>query len=313
MRDTFVDTLLGLAKADPRVTLLTGDLGFGVLDKFACELPRQFLNLGVAEQNMTGVATGMALEGRIVFTYSIANFPTLRCLEQIRNDAAYHQANVNIVAIGGGFSYGSLGMSHHATEDIAILRAVPNLAVYAPCDDAETRAITRRLADGSGPAYLRLDKSKVVLGGDITVQPGRLRCLLPGSQVAVVACGGIVDEGLTAAETLRHRGVSCAVYSSHTIKPLDRESVVALAREFEAIVTLEEHVLSGGLGGAVAEALMDAGIRPRRFLRIALPDEFSAIVGSQEYLRTRLGIDAASIADRIGNMFIGKLRDEAVS
>ena len=132
MRDVFIKTLLEMAKEDPSIILVTGDLGFGVFNEFRKVLPNQFLNAGVAEQNMTGLATGMALEGFKVFTYSIANFPILRCLEQVRNDACYHQANVNIVAIGGGFSYGSLGFSHHATEDIAIMRSLPEISVFAP-------------------------------------------------------------------------------------------------------------------------------------------------------------------------------------
>src|SRR3954468_17255260 len=154
MRDAFTRRLEELAAQDPRIFLITGDLGFGVLDPFEKKFPKQYLNAGVAEQNMTGLATGLALEGRVVFTYSIGNFPTLRCLEQIRNDAAYHEANVKIIAIGGGFSYGALGMSHHATEDLAILRAIPGITVVAPGDDLETRGATRALVETPGTCYL---------------------------------------------------------------------------------------------------------------------------------------------------------------
>src|SRR6185437_10903005 len=160
MRDTFIRELTELAADDPRIVLITGDLGFGVFEAYARRYPRQFLNAGVAEQNMTGLATGMALEGRIVFTYSIANFPSLRCLEQIRNDAAYHDANVKIVSIGSGFSYGQLGISHHATEDISILRALPGLTVVSPADDWEVAGATRALVSTPGTCYLRFDKSK---------------------------------------------------------------------------------------------------------------------------------------------------------
>src|SRR5437879_1465688 len=159
MRDTFVSALLELARKDTRISLLTGDLGFGVLDKFSSELPRQYVNVGVAEQNMTGVAVGMALTGRIVFTYSIGNFPTLRCLEQIRNDVCYHEANVKVVTVGGGFAYGGLGISHHATEDLAVMRALPNMVVVAPGDPVETDAATRAVALGRGPSYLRLGRA----------------------------------------------------------------------------------------------------------------------------------------------------------
>lgn len=299
MRDTFVATLLEQARADKRVILVTGDLGFGVLDEFSRQLPEQYLNAGVAEQNMTGVAAGMGLEGKIVFTYSIANFPTLRCLEQIRNDIAYHDANVKIVAIGGGFSYGSLGMSHHATEDLAILRAIPNVAVHAPCDDLEVRELTELLVRQTGPAYLRLDKSKVDPGMGNAFEAEKLRYMRAGQQVAIIACGGIVADALAAAEALMVHGIDCAVFSAHTLKPFDVVSMLRIATEYEAIVTLEEHVLSGGLGSLVAETLMDAAVIPRRFARIALPDEHSSIVGSQKYLRERLRIDACAVAQRI--------------
>ena len=158
MRDTFVRTLIEIAKKDKNVHLITGDLGFGVLKPYWEQLPDQFTNAGISEQNMTSVAAGMALEGKIVFTYSIGNFPTLRCLEQIRNDCAYHNANVKIVCVGGGFVYGSLGMSHHATEDLAIMRALPNIAVMAPGDLMEAQAATKAIYNHNGTCYLRLGR-----------------------------------------------------------------------------------------------------------------------------------------------------------
>src|SRR6185312_9680119 len=156
MRDVFIRELTQIAAARPEVMLLTADLGFGVLEEFAQRFPKQFLNVGIAEQNMTGLGAGLALEGRIVFTYSIGNFPTLRCLEQIRNDACYHEANVKIVSVGSGMSYGPLGISHHATEDLSILRALPNIAIVSPCDDWETSNATKALAQWPGTALFRL-------------------------------------------------------------------------------------------------------------------------------------------------------------
>ena len=158
MRDTFVRTLVQLAKEDKNIELVTGDLGFGVLKSFWEQCPDQFTNAGIAEQNMTSVAAGMALTGKNVFTYSIGNFPTLRCIEQIRNDCAYHHANVKVVCIGGGFVYGSLGMSHQATEDLAILRALPDVVVLAPADLVEAEECTKALAKYNGTAYLRLGR-----------------------------------------------------------------------------------------------------------------------------------------------------------
>lgn len=299
MRDAFVKALLAHARDDKRVMLVTGDLGFGVLTAFSQELPAQYINAGVAEQNMTGLSAGLALEGRNVFTYSIANFPTLRCLEQIRNDVIYHGASVNVVAIGGGFSYGSLGMSHHATEDVAIMRALPGLRVLAPCDELETVALVAQMIAEPAPTYLRLDKSKVA---DVHGEPfvaGRLRQLRQGEHVALVGYGGIVAEAMAAADVLERDGIRCAVYSAHTLKPFDGETLVRLAQQYGAMLTLEEHVPTGGLGSLAADTFVDSGTMPRRFARMCLPDAYSSIVGSQEYLRMRHGLDAPAIVARV--------------
>jgi transketolase len=298
VRDTFVATLTELAAADPQILLMTGDLGFGVLDKFAARFPQQYLNVGVAEQNLTGLATGIALEGRIVFTYSIANFPTLRCLEQIRNDVCYHDANVKIVSIGAGFSYGALGISHHATEDISIMRALPGMTVISPCDKWEVSEAVRALVNTPGPALLRLDKSAASTEG----RPGerfllgKARMLQDGRSVTLVAVGGIMGEVLQAATVLNAEGISCRILSMHTVKPLDTESLEKAAIETGGIITVEEHTVEGGLGGAVAECLLESGGYPKCFLRIGLKSEFSWHVGSQNYLRKLYGLDANSIA-----------------
>lgn len=300
MRDAFIARLESLAAADARVLLVTGDLGFGVLDSYASRFPRQFLNAGVAEQNMTGVATGIALEGRIVFTYSIANFPTLRCLEQIRNDAAYHNADVKVVAIGGGFSYGPLGMSHHATEDISIMRSL-GIPVLAPgCDWEAAEAVTALVAT-SGTCYLRLDKTSA---GD-THRPGekfvlgRARVLREGDDITLISTGGILRIVLDAAERLSVGGIGCRVLSMHTAHPLDRDAVLAAARETGGIVTVEEHTALGGMGGAVAECCLDAGVTPEVFRRVAWPAGSPYLVGSQEYLRSQYAMDAVAIVDAV--------------
>lgn len=297
MRDIFIQRLTQLAERDPRIMLITGDLGFKVLDNFAARFPAQFLNAGVAEQNMTGLATGLALEGHIVFTYSIANFTFMRCLEQIRNDAAYHDCNVNVVSVGGGFSYGQLGISHHATEDLTMMRALPNTTVASPGDDWETAEITGALAASPGVSYLRLDRSSA---GDLhrpgeTFQLGKIRTVREGSDLTLVSTGGILGEVLQAATALQQQGLSCRVLSVHTIKPLDVETLAAAARETQGLITIEEHTIHGGLGGAVAEALLEQGDLPRCFYRIGLRDGFSSVVGDQQYLRRIYGLDAAAI------------------
>lgn len=299
MRDQFIQTLGELAARDPRIVLITGDLGFAVFDKYKERLPSQFINAGVAEQNMTLVATGMALEGRIVFTYSIGNFPTLRCLEMIRNDAAYHGANVKVVSIGGGFSYGALGISHHATEDLAILRAIPDVTCFAPTSIGEVAECTHAAATIAGTCFLRLDKDKGFLGKE--TEPfdlGRPRKVRSGAHIAFFVAGGIISEVSKAADLLEKSNIGASIYAVHTIKPIKAEAFAEAARTHDAIVTVEEHTVQGGLGSLVLETLADAGAFPRRFLRIGLDDCFSSIVGSQGYLRSVYKMDAINIARR---------------
>ena len=299
MRDVFIKELLCHARKNNKIILITGDLGFGVLKDFAAEIPAQFINAGVAEQNMTGLAAGLALEGRNAFTYSIANFPTLRSLEQIRNDILYHEVSVNVVAVGGGFSYGALGMSHHATEDIAIMRALPGLRVFAPCDETETIELVKYMVEHPAPSYLRLDKSKVSQIGYEKFSRNKLRQMRTGENVALVAYGGIVSAAMIAADRLEGSGVSCSVYSAHTLKPFDVKSLIDLALNYDAVLTVEEHIKTGGLGSLAADVFLDAGIIPKRFARISLPDAYSSIVGSQDYLRAYNGLDANAITERV--------------
>ncbi len=298
MRDAFVRRLLSLAHEDPRIVLITGDLGFGVLDQFERELPTQYVNAGVAEQNMTALATGMALEGFVPFTYSIGNFSTLRCLEQLRNDTFYHDANVKVVCIGGGFTYGPLGMSHHATEDLSILRALPNVTIVAPSNDYETETAVEELVRRPGPFYLRLERiadASLDPGPTVPFKLGQARYVRNGTDVALIATGGVVTEALRSAEQLAIRGLSARVLSMHTLKPFDTTAVLAAARETAGIVTIEENNVLGGLGGAVAETCMEAGVMPRRFIRLGMKDVYSKIVGDQAFLRNIYGIDSAAI------------------
>lgn len=307
MRDRFVSTLMRLAQGDPNVHLITGDLGFGVLKPFWEQYPQQFTNAGIAEQNMTSFAAGMALEGKTVFTYSIGNFPTLRALEQIRNDCAYHDANVKIVSVGGGFVYGPLGMSHHATEDLAIMRALPNVTVVAPIDPAQAERATEAIYGFPGTCYLRLGR-----GGerDLAPPPDRLEigAAVPISEgesdVAILFTGGIGDEVMDAKAQLVKVGIVPTVISFPTVKPIDRSAIQNACARYGLLVTVEEHNLSGGFGGAVAEVV--ATLRgPRAALHcIGIKDEYVSTVGSQTYLRRVQGLDANSIVadvlDRIG-------------
>jgi len=300
MRDAFLTALTSLAEKDKDVVLLTGDLGYGVFEEFESRFPDQYFNVGVAEQNMTGVASGLSLEGKKVVTYSIGNFPTLRCLEQIRNDACYHDANITVVASGGGFSYGSLGMSHHATEDLAILRSLPNISVVAPCTAKEAGEATTAMVQGGGVGYLRLDKtaaedsvveSHFVIGGS--------RRYKEGTDITLIAIGGILDDVNIAALDLQKLGINVRTVGMHSIKPIDTNEILDAAKNTGGIVTIEEHNKDGGLGSAVSEVCMDLGVMPKKFLRIGLENMYSSIVGNQQYLRSRYHMDSVAIIDRV--------------
>ena len=301
MRDTFVKTLVEIAKEDKNIELVTGDLGFGVLKPFWEQLPNQFTNAGIAEQNMTTVAAGMALEGKTVFTYSIGNFPTIRCLEQIRNDCAYHNANVKIVCIGGGFVYGSLGMSHHATEEIAVLRALPDVVVMAPGDLVEAQEATKAIAQYKGTCYLRLGR-----GGEKRIhdriehfQIGKAIRVHDGEKVAIFSTGAIFEEVQGAYDLLNRQGLSPAVYTFPTVKPIDKDVICACAKDFDLIVTCEEHNIVGGFGSAVAEVMAEMPVKRAHLMRIGMQDMYATKVGSQAYLREQYGMSAKQIAEKI--------------
>ena len=299
MRDSFLKTITKLAAIDKDIVLLTADLGFGVFENFETKFPRQYFNVGVAEQNMTGLAAGLALEGKKVITYSIGNFPTLRCLEQIRNDGCYHDLNITIVAAGGGFSYGSLGMSHHATEDIAILRALPAMSVVAPGTAWEAGKATEALIKSNGVGYLRLDKTVADENSAHLFSLGGSNKYRTGKDLMLLTTGGILRDVILAAELLKEQGIDVGVVSMYSIKPIDKNVIVSAANETGGIVTIEEHNLDGGLGSSVAEVCMDNGIIPKVFSRIGLNNRYSSVVGSQDYLKSYYKMDASAIVKRV--------------
>jgi len=297
VRTAFVKELTRLAEENDRIFFITGDLGFGVIEDYAERFPGQFLNAGVAEANMTGLAAGLASTGRIVFTYSIANFPTIRALEQVRNDVGYHGLNVKIVSVGGGLAYGSLGYSHHAVEDLAIMRALPGMCVVAPGDPIEAAAATRAAVERPGPVYLRLGKAgePAVHAGQIDFRIGRAITMREGDAATIISTGGMLHAAAAAAERLHGEGIAVRHLSMHTISPLDTAAIEAAARETDRIVTAEEHVVTGGLFGAVAETLTRAGIAAR-VEPVSLPAAIVREVGSQDYLRSLYGLTPDGIA-----------------
>jgi transketolase len=284
---------------DTRIWLVVGDVGFGVIEPFVERFPDRYLNVGVAEANLAGVSAGLALSGAMPFMYSIANFPTLRCFEQIRNDICYNGANVKIVAVGAGFAYGSLGATHHATEDLAIMRTLPGMTVVAPADPAETALATRAAAKVEGAVYLRIGRS-----GDppVHAQPpeftlGRAIHVRQGSDVTIVATGAIVHSALLAAERLESAGISVRLLSMHTLKPIDRVAILHAANETGGIVTVEEHSVVGGLGSTVAQVIAEEGLHVGTFRSLALPDVFGHRIGSRDYLLEQYGLSPDAIAD----------------
>jgi transketolase len=303
VRTAFINELFALAKQDPRIVLIVGDLGFGVVTPFMEQLPAQFLNAGVAEQNMTGMAAGMALSGKIALTYSIANFPTLRCLEQVRNDVCYHNANVKVVSVGGGFTYGAMGATHHAIEDLAVMRALPGLLVVAPGDPIEARAATRAIIEYTGPCYVRLGKAgePIVHSSPINFELGKAIHLREGRDATLISIGGILQNTVRAAERLAKKGIETRVLSMHTLKPLDVDAVLAAARDTEAIFTIEEHSILGGLGTAVAEVLAETEGIKAPLKRIGVPPAFSPHIGSQEYMLQCHGLTDEAIAQTVAH------------
>ena len=300
MRDAFIKALGVIAEDDPDTILITGDLGFSVLDGFAERFPDQFINAGVAEQNMTAIACGMAMEGCTVYTYSIGNFPTLRCLEHLRNDVCYHDANVTAVAIGGGFSYGQLGMSHFATEDLAILRSLPNMQVIAPGSAEEAEQLVPQIHARPGPKYLRIDKSNADFAPGTAFTLGEPTVIGNGDDAVIFAMGGIVREAQEAAESLvRDHGLAVRVVALNMLKPLDPARVAEAAAGTRLVATLEEHSTVNGLGTAIREALADTGHGALPVLKFGIGDRYPSVVGDQMYLRDHFGLSGPHVAKGI--------------
>ena len=305
MRNTAIQEIERLAEQDMRICLITGDLGYGVLESFAKKFPERYFNMGISEQSMTAAAAGMALCGSIVFTYSIGNFNTLRCIEQIRNDICYHNANVKIISVGSGFSYGQLGMSHHATEDVAMLRALPNMRVFVPADPEEALLAVNYAAKIETPCYIRLAKKGEPIcytkGPNISID--KLQEVFSGKDIALLLCGPVLKEGIAAAKQLSTAGISAAVYSAPCIKPLDQEKVHQLAKDYPLLVTVEEHQVTGGLGGAVAEIVGELQKPCARVYRMGLQDTYTDIVGTHDYLCEHYGLSSSKITEKVLEIF----------
>ncbi len=302
MRNTFVKTLVKIAEKDKNVFLLTGDLGYSLFDEFREKFPEQFVNCGVAEQNMIGVAAGLALEGKEVYVYSIVPFITMRCFEQIRNDVCYQDLDVNLVGVGAGFAYGSLGSTHHAIEDIAILRTLPNMTVLSPADPIETEKLVYCSYQTSHPTYLRLYRSgeENLYQGEPDIKIGKPSVIKEGGDGLIIATGVNVGLGLEVVEKLKDLNYNFKLISLHTLKPINREDLLKEISGIDKVFTLEEHSIIGGLGSSVAEIISESDWNGF-FERIAIPDQHSSKIGNSDYLRAEYKLDAENIIKNILN------------
>lgn len=297
MRNAFINKLLECAKKDKDIILLSGDLGFGCLDEFINTLPFQFINCGISEQNMLSVAAGLALEGKKVFVYSIGNFPTMRCLEQIRNDCAYHNANVNIVCVGAGFSYGSLGMSHHATEDIAIMRALPNVEIFSPADKNEAEFSLDKMLGYQGVSYIRLGKGKERV---LDIENVSFENEISAGKDGLVLCtGAIVEEVLIANEKLKEQAdETYQIYSILKLKPINEKAILDIIGDFKRVLIVEEHNSIGGLASIISEIVARNGLGIK-VVPIGIDDCYACKVGDQKYLRKCYNIDSEFILTKM--------------
>jgi transketolase len=300
MRNAFADEMTQLARYDPRLVLLSGDIGNKLFDKFKDVDDSRFYNCGIAEANMMGIAAGVALSGLRPFVYTITPFTTTRCFEQIRVDVCYHKAPVVIVGTGSGLSYAELGPTHHSLEDMAILRTLPGMRVLAPCDSTELRLALRAVLEDNSPAYIRIGKKGEA---DIHTTPPKFKIgeaiiVRPGNDVSLLCAGNMMSETLKAADVLAAKGISAEVVSFHTEKPLDESYLQSASARFKLLVTVEEHSRIGGFGSAVSEwrAFTNCAVQQISF---GTDDEFMHEVGSQNYARKKYGLTAENIAARV--------------
>ncbi|MFB5065840.1 MAG: transketolase family protein [Candidatus Wallacebacter cryptica] len=296
-RKAFTETLLELARQDRDIIALTSDArGSVTLEQFAAELPEQFVEVGIAEQNLVGIGAGLAAAGKKPFVCGPACFLSARSLEQVKVDAAYSRTNVKIIGVSGGVSYGALGSTHHAVHDLAVMRAIPDLTVILPADAHQTRKMTAALTAMEGPVYVRMGRGAVpdvYTEADAPFEIGKANVLLEGNDAAIIACGEMVRPALDAGLKLREQGIDARVIDLHTIKPLDTAAVLSAARETGAIVTVEEHSVHGGLGAAVAEVIVQNHPVPMEILGI--PDE-PAVTGESPQIFAHYRLTGEGIA-----------------
>ena len=290
MRTAFIKQLIEEAKTNDKIFLLIGDLGYNVVTPFAEAYPDRFINVGICEQNMVGIASGLAMNGYNVYLYSIGNFPTLRCIEQIRNDVCYYNGNVKVVSVGAGFAYGSSGVSHHATEDIGMMRTLPNMVICSPSDPSEAKAITHISAQYNGCMYIRLGKAgeKEIYTEPYSLKIGDIHCYQDSNSTsAVIASGSVMYYAIN---WIKENNIDTAVYSIPFVKPVNKDQLQKLASRHSNLIVMDEHQKSSGVASALLEQLSDLYTEGKikqfpKVRRLEIDEQFIYIAGNQQYLR----------------------------
>jgi transketolase len=303
VRNAFASEVTALANEDPRVVMLSGDIGNRLFDNFKKQHPKRFFNCGVAEANMVGLAAGLALSGFRPVAYTITPFITARCFEQIKVDVCYHHAPVVLVGVGAGLAYASLGATHHSCEDIGLMRLLPGMTILCPGDSVEVKQALRAALKSDGPVYIRIGKKgePVVHAQPPEFKIGKGIVVRPGQDACILSTGNLLPVAVAASEELKKRGVSCQVVSLHTVKPLDEALLQDAFGRFAVVATLEEHSRLGGLGGGVAEWLTDQPSKSGRLLRLGVEDEFLHKACDQDTAREEFGLTPTAIAGRISD------------
>lgn len=299
MRTTYINTLTEMARNNPKIVCVIGDTGYSVFEDFEKEFRERFVNVGIAEQNFVGFGAGLAAMGMKPYIYNVVSFMTLRAMEQIVLDVCFQENPVVIVGVGGGLAYGNAGPTHHAPFDIAMMRVLPNMNIICPADPVEMRATMLASEHFDKPLYIRIGRSidPVVHQGEIDFRIGKALKMKDGGDAVLFATGTMVKDAVKACELLKHKGIAVALYSMHTIKPLDEELISECAGKYKAIFTIEEHSVIGGLGSAVSDVLVRKMDKfSVKFRSFGFPDIFAPVTGSREYLNELYGIDPAGVA-----------------
>lgn len=289
MRKTFINTLIDLARKDKDIVLITPDMGFSVLEPFFDEFPERAINCGIAEQNAVSIASGLAIMGKKPYVYTIIPFLTGRAYEQVRLEVAYMNTNVKLIGIGAGFTYGAAGATHHAIEDISLMRTLPNMTVCCPGDNNEAEQVIRKAINSDKPMYIRIGRHNRGLFDNNTIEIGKASIIETGEDIAIISTSNMLPDAYDYCQKLKTEGRKPYLISMHTIKPLDKDIILELVNKGVEIQTMEEHSVIGGLGSAVAEVIAESG-KGIKFKRIGVPDEFSHFIGSQKYIKKQFGL-----------------------